>query len=116
MELKALICSCCGGQIDRESLTCKMCGTAFVLDKNDAPVEIELTRANVHTLACAQYIPREMLNKNEREEYERFVLRKMADELARKLIPYIERESVYDPKTDTINTYGRLRVIKPNEQ
>lgn len=116
MELKALICTCCGGQIDRPTLTCKMCGTAFMLDKNDAPapIEIKLTRENVHTLACAEYIPREMLVRDDAEEYTEYVLRKMARSIADKLLPYIEHESIYDPKTQTVNTYGRLRVIKPN--
>ena len=32
MDLKALVCTQCGGQIDRETLTCKHCGTAYTMD------------------------------------------------------------------------------------
>ena len=31
-KLHALICTGCGGQIDRDTLTCKSCGTQYKYD------------------------------------------------------------------------------------
>ena len=111
-KLKPLVCSQCGGHIDRETLICNACGIAYRLDDNDMPVRIELCKAGTVTLSGSVMLPREyLLDSNEIAEIS---LQKMAKQMAEKILPLIEYTTEFDIYTNSYVTYGRLRVIDPH--
>lgn len=112
-ELKPLICTGCGGHIDRQTLTCKSCGTAYRLDDNFMPVRIELKRGDVVTLCNEVHIPREYVIGNKDVAME-MTLKEMAKNMAEKILPLIEYETEYDMRRNMYVTHGRLRVVDPH--
>lgn len=111
MELKPLTCDKCGGQIDRVTLTCKMCGTQYVLDENMRPVRLEISKCKLVTVGSCVAIPGYSLADNP-EECTEFALRELASRMAEKLIPLMELQSMYEPKYNEYVTYARLRVAE----
>ena len=111
-ELKPLICTGCGGHIDRETLTCKSCGTAYRLDDDFKPVRIMLSDSKIKTFSGEVSISREyMLDAHEVAAYS---LRKMAESMAEQILPLIEYTTDFDTKHNQYVTYGRLRVVDPH--
>ena len=53
------ICSCCGGKINRITMTCEYCGTQYE-EKHDNLIRIETFRNPVETLGCDIPIPTEL--------------------------------------------------------
>jgi len=112
MELKPLICDKCGGQIDRVTLTCKMCGTQYVLDENMKPVRLEVSECRLVTIGSCVAIPKYSLADHP-EECTEYTLRELASKMAEKILPLMELQSMYDPKYNEYVTYARLRVAEP---
>lgn len=113
-ELKPLICTGCGGHIDRETLTCRSCGTAYRLDNDYMPVPIVLNKANTVTLSSQVFVPREyMLDAPEVAEYS---LHKMVEQMAEKILPLIEYTTEFDIRHNQYVTHGRLRVYDPHRR
>ena len=111
-ELKPMICTGCGGHIDRETLTCRSCGTAYRLDDDFKPVPIVLCKGNIRTFSSEVFVPREyMLDAPEVAEYS---LHKMAEQMAEKILPLIEYQTEFDMRHNMYVTYGRLRVVDPH--
>ena len=111
-KLKPLVCSQCGGHIDRESLICNACGIAYKLDDNFLPVRIELRKAEVRTISGEVHLPREyLLDSNEIAEIS---LQQMAEQMAERILPLIEYTTEYDIYTNSYRTFGRLRVVDPH--
>lgn len=110
-ELKPLICKQCGGHIDRDKLVCNSCGTAYRLDNDYLPVRIELSRAKIQTLTGSVLVPAEYhLKANDLAEYS---LRKMAEQMAERIMPLIDLQTEFDMKQNAFITHGRLRAIDP---
>lgn len=111
-NLKPLVCTQCGGRIDRESLVCNACGIAYRLDDNFLPVRIELSKAKVRTISGEVHLPREyLLDSNEIAEIS---LQKMAEQMAERILPLIEYTTEFDMYTNSYVTHGRLRVVDPH--
>ena len=113
-ELKPMICECCGGHIDRDTLTCKMCGTAYRLDENFLPVRIEMRRGDVKVVNGCVMLPREFVIGESAETISKMTLEQMAHEMAKQIIPLIEYQTEYDHLHFQYVTYGRLRVVDPH--
>ena len=112
-ELKPMICECCGGHIDRASLICKMCGTPYMLDGECKPIRIMQYDAKLETLSGAIRIPSYMITNNP-EDAMRFSLNQLAEKMVEKLMPLLEYEQMYDPRSMEYITYGRIRVAVPH--
>lgn len=102
------ICQCCGGKIDRASMTCEYCGTQYKEENNNVfrvehvelPVREFATRVNI--------VDHGIYNQNEIVE---MAIHKIAADLARNIAPYCELSMERDPATMSTNIYGRIRFI-----
>lgn len=112
--MKALICECCGGRIDRVTMLCQMCGTAYKLDEYEHPIRIIEYSTKVETLACKVTIPRYLVEGMGKNEAMEMTLKKMAHNMAEKIMPLIEFSHEYDPLHQDFITYGVLRVANPH--
>ena len=115
-ELQPLICKCCCGQIDRTTLVCKSCGTAYRLDDNMQPVKLEITHFELETIGSCVSLPKEFLIHMGEDKAMEYTLQEMAHQMAKKIIPLIEIQNMFDMARQEYTTYGRLRVARPAER
>lgn len=111
-ELKPYICTGCGGHIDRETLVCRSCGTAYRLDDDMIPVRLVTSNLEFVTLGGMAILPKEYL-VCEPDKAMEYTLHEMAKNMAEKILPLIEFQTEYDIAHNEYKTYGRLRVAKP---
>ena len=114
-KLKALICTCCGGQLDETSLNCKMCGTAHILNSDGEAIRFIEYSSKIETFCGAVHIPRYMVETNPQMAME-MSLSQLAEKMVEKIMPLMEYEQSYEPITDQYITRGRIRVAIPNTQ
>lgn len=112
--MKALVCECCGGRIDRATMVCQMCGTAYKLDEYEQPIRIMEYSARVETLNSKVSLPRYLVEHMGTEDVMEMTLHKMAQQMAEKIMPLIEFTHEYEPMTQEYVTYGRLKVANPH--
>ena len=112
--MKALICECCGGRIDRATMVCQMCGTAYRLDEYEQPIRIMEYSTKVETLISQVIIPRYIIDGMGEEKAMEMTLKDMARNMAEKILPLIEFAHEYDPAHQEYITYGTLRVANPH--
>lgn len=112
-ELKPMICECCGGHIDRVSLTCKMCGTPYRLDEECKPIRVVQYDSKIETISGCIRLPSYMVVSNP-EEAMRFSLNQLAEKMVEKMMPLLEYEQSYDHRSMEYVTYGRIRVAVPH--
>ena len=111
-ELKPYICKGCGGHIDRETLVCKSCGTAYRLDDDMIPVKLVTSNLEFVTIGGMAVMPKEYLVGDTDKAME-YTLREMARNMAEKILPLIEFQTDYDIAHNEYRTYGRIRVARP---
>ena len=112
-DLTALICKCCGGQIDRTTLTCKSCGTQY--KQNRAGVlEIISAPRPFKFIEGAVIIPKFIVKDNPEEVMEHSV-HKIAVQLAEKMLPLVEWVEEYDPYHQDYVLHARVGVIEPRD-
>lgn len=112
--MKALICECCGGRIDRATMVCQMCGTAYKLDEYEQPIRIMEYSQRVDTISTCVSVPRYLIDSMGEKEAMEMTLHKMAEQMAEKIMPLIEFTHEYEPITQVYTTYGRLKVANPH--
>ena len=104
------ICQCCGGKINRETMTCEYCGTQYKKENNHV-LRIEQYTAPVREFAARTAIPTG-ISKDPKEIME-IAIRHNASELSKIIAPYCEYSVEYDPQMMTHNVRSRIRLIKP---
>ena len=112
--LRKLQCDNCGGRIDRASLTCISCGTQYQTDQNE-PLTLRIVNEKRRTevLSGAVFIPDEIIMDNTEQAID-YAVRRMAGQMAERLIPFIEFEWERDLPTRQTGIYGRIRVARPS--
>ena len=114
-KLKPLICPNCAGRVDRDTLTCDMCGLQFQMDSMEQLHIVELRRGNFRTLAGKVITDPYLLQDPEvREQVTEHVIRDMAHKMAMQMLPLIEFQTEYNPDFKAFVTYGRVRVMEPD--
>lgn len=113
-DLKPLICTECGGHIDRATMTCKFCGIQYKLDEYEHPIRIMEYSTRVDTISSRVTIPRYLIEGVGAEKAMEMTLHKMAEQMAEKIMPLIEFTHEYDPVHQDHITYGVLRVANPH--
>lgn len=111
IELKALVCECCGGQIDRRTMRCKYCGTEYYV-KDENVFRVETYNAPVKEMMAGMSIPREAV-LNYGDEYRKFVLEKLSRKLADEMLDCMQVHSGYDPLTQEYVVKARVKAIVP---
>ena len=113
-KLHALICKGCGGLIDRDTLTCKSCGTQYKYDGDGKLITIEqFDRKTVYingSIAVPAY-----LVKDDPQMAMEMTVREVAQEMVKKIIPLIEWQTRFEPHTMEYITHARIGVAEPFE-
>ena len=112
-KLELLQCKTCGGHIDRDTLTCQSCGAMYRLSEDCIPVKLEVSQLKFKTI-CSQTITPAYYVNQYGEDIMKHTLEDMAHQMAEKLLPLIEFQTEYEPRTMEYITYGRLRVADPH--
>lgn len=110
MDLKALVCTQCGGQIDRETLTCKHCGTAYTMDRKNTLIIQEMDPNETMIGASVDLNPLDL--KFGGEDYIEYSISELSHQLASQLIPFMEVQTEVDLNRRLLELYGRIRVHK----
>ena len=114
MTLKPMKCECCGGIIDRASMTCQMCGIAYKYDDQMQPIKIVEYSARVEMIKGKVIMPAEFMISNP-DKCSHIALEKMAVEMAKHLLPFIEYSVEFAPELREYTMNGRLKVANPHE-
>ena len=110
-DLTALICKCCGGQIDRATLTCKSCGTQYK-QKTNGVLEIISAPRPIRFISNAVIIPRFMVDTDPQKAME-YGLKQLAERLAEQILPLADWVQEYNPKDNSYYLDMRVGVVEP---
>lgn len=111
--LEKLQCQCCGGIIDRQTLTCNSCGMQFRVTNEGQIVFIETSHAKLSTVMGKVVLPREIVVDNT-EMAMKMGLSKLAECLTEQIMPLVEFQQEYDPCRMEYVLHGSIRVAEPN--
>lgn len=110
MDLKALVCTQCGGLIDRNTLVCLHCGTAYTIERQNTLVIKELNPNEVILGASAVIDPEHL------SHFGNIVIEDSIEQLtynlASQLVPFMEVQTEVDLDRRLLELYGRIRVHK----
>jgi hypothetical protein len=110
-KLTALICNSCGGQIDRNTLTCTSCGTQYKYDDNGRLITVIEYNRRVVYLNGSFAIPSYFVANNPEEAME-ISLHELAKIMAEKIMPLMELQTRYDPMNQQYITDVRVGVAE----
>lgn len=113
-KLHALICTGCGGQIDRDTLTCKSCGTQYKYDQDGKLITVEQFDRKFVYINGSIAVPAFVVNKDPELAME-MTLNQIAQELTKKILPLIEYTTEFSPKDMLYYTHARVGVAEPFE-
>lgn len=111
-KLQPLKCDGCGGLIDRHTMVCQMCGTAYKFDYEETdpkPIRISEFQHRMEVRQGLVIVP-EFYMKEDPEKCMEYALKDMAKQMAEKLLPFIEYKQEYEPRSQEYHVYGRLMV------
>lgn len=111
-NLTALICTCCGGKIEREKMICCNCGTQYKFDENKNLITVEQFNRNIIYLNGAFQIPAFYV-KTDPEMAMQHILKEMAQNLAIKLLPLIEFQARLIPEQQLYMINAKIGVAEP---
>lgn len=110
MDLKALVCTQCGGLIDRNTLVCSYCGTAYTMERQNTLVIKEINPNEVILGASATIDPEHL------SHFGNIVIEDSIEQLtynlASQLVPFMEVQTEVDLDRRLLELYGRIRVHK----
>ena len=70
-------------------------------------------RLDVSDLDVSRQMTLDALSILGSEQMAEMTLKQMAESMAPRLLPFMEFQSMFDPRYNTINTVGRIRVAEP---
>lgn len=112
-KLHKLQCEQCAGKIDGATLTCQSCGMQYRLDEDMCLTRIVSSNLRWTTIGGAISLPSYVLFEMGEQTAAEMTLKEMTNALAPKLLPFMELQSAFDPKYNSLVTYGRIRVAEP---
>ena len=119
------VCECCGGKVNRATMTCEYCGTQYKEDpRRDGIIRLETFRNPVHTYVKLAKIPKEeimrMSDAMRVESATRYVtdyvMREMARQFAECIMQDISMEYQNDTFTNQYIARGTLKVVSPEQE
>lgn len=113
-DLTALICDCCGGQIDRTTLTCRSCGTQY-RQRRDGLLEIIQSDRPIKFISEGIIVPRFMVDDNPEKAME-YSLHQLAEKLAERIMPLAEWVHEFAPEDQSYHLYMRIGVAEPRNR
>ena len=113
-KLHALICTGCGGQIDRDTLTCKSCGTQYKYDQDGRLITVEQFDRKTVYINGSIAVPAYIVQKDPQMAME-MTLQEIAQEMVKKIMPLIEWQTRFEPRTMEYITHARVGVAETFE-
>ena len=111
------ICPCCGGRINRASMTCEYCGTAFK-EEHDNLIRIETFQNPVVTLGSSAFVSHKDMYMNP-DQMAEHAIKQLAHNFAEVIAPYMDIEYRFDPFEAGHILDARIKIVnpihKPNE-
>ena len=108
---------CCGGRINRASMTCEYCGTGFKVE-HDQLFRIETFQNPVVTLGQGIRINHHDMYESP-EQMAEWTIKRLANQFAEVIAPYMDLEYRFDPYTADHVLEARIKIVnpihKPNE-
>lgn len=111
--LRKLQCDNCGGVIDGISLTCQSCGMQYMLNEDMTLGRVITSNLQWASIGCMVTIPSYVLFDMGKERAAEMTLQQISETLSRKLLPFMELQSAFDPMHNELATFGRIRVAEP---
>lgn len=112
-KLEPLVCTECGGHIDRDTMTCRYCGVQYKLDNSDRLIVVERFNANVRVLKTRIEVPIDDVVCFDPETTSKFVTKKIEHEISKAIMPFVEIRQQTDPLNHTIKFDAVTRLISP---
>ena len=107
------ICECCGGKVNRATMTCEYCGTQYKEEANNL-IRFETYRNPVQKLCVTTSFPEEAFKERPKEMAE-YAIRHTAMKFAECIAPYMVMETEYAPEYHQRRIYGQIRIVVPKE-
>ena len=113
MELQTMTCKNCGAQINRATLRCDYCGTAY--ESPNERIKILVARPGAHTIRCETKVDLERMRYSP-EVAREYVLRDMREQIADGLLAYMKMTTseCHDPLNCFQIIRGEVRVVDPS--
>jgi len=114
-KLQKLQCEQCAGRIDGATLTCQSCGMQYRLNEDFTLCRMEVYHGRFTSIGGSIAIPAYMLNELGPEGACELTLTKLAENMATKILPFMEFQTMFTPGMagGDISTYVRVKVAEP---
>lgn len=118
-KLQALVCTECGGHIDRETMTCRYCGIQYKLDQDMMPIVVSRFDPHMETLKARIIIPdyvvkSEMNRGADMTKLTEYAVKELSRKLAEAIVPFMEVRTDYEPRNNNYEFSTRIRVYRPD--
>ncbi len=113
-ELKPLVCKCCGGTINRQTMKCEYCGTEYERQGEDAVIRIETFRNPVRTFRACVSISDNDVTKSP-DLMSEVALRQLKTKLSEAIASNMVVDVVHDINYMTQKVYGTIKIVEPVE-
>lgn len=111
-ELKPLVCKCCGGTINRKTMKCEYCGTAYERQGDDVIIRVETFRNPVRTFtACVGVDDNEISQDPDRIAY--IAMHRLIEELSKTIAPNLVLQTYHDTSRMQTKVYGTIKIVQP---
>ena len=110
------ICECCGGKINRATMTCEYCGTQYKEDLvNDTVIRIETFRNPVDTLKASVIVPDEQIRLMGADNASEWVVRQLAHKFSEHMLKYMVLENRFEPYERQHWVTATVKMVIPKE-
>ena len=118
-KLQALVCTECGGHIDRDTMTCRYCGIQYKLDQDMMPIMVSRFVPHMETLKARIFIPEymvkaEMDRGGDMTKLTEYAVKDLSRKLAEAIVPFMEVRNSYEPCEQIHEFSARVRVYRPD--
>lgn len=112
--MKALICECCGGQIDPNTMKCKYCGTAYERDEQDTVVRIKTIPSPVRIYEAQIDVDNLVVNEIGEDNAAKMAVTQLSRKIADAIVENMEIDCQYDPIYNAHKVRAIVRIVKPD--
>lgn len=110
--MKKLICECCNGKINPNTLRCEYCGTQYKKDE-DNTIRIERFENPCRVYKTQICIPVSEIEMLGNENASQIVIKQLSRNLADAIAPNMEIQTEYDPCFMMQRISARVRIVEP---
>lgn len=108
------ICTCCGGRINRATMTCEYCGTQYKYEFEQV-MRIETYHNPVTTIMGGCVIPRHEAHCIGAENMAEMAMSRIQGEIAAALTDVMRYDIEFDPQIMAYRVRGQMRAVIPQE-